>query len=57
MSGIVFLSLNSCLSTTNPNKPKPTQEVITFVGEKEKCIEFLNSPFAQSDRYVVEAMK
>ena len=52
---IVSILLTGCLAT----KPKieAIKEVTHWIGDKKSCIEYLNSPWAQSERYVIEALK
>jgi len=51
---IVSVILSSCLLTHQTiSKPK---EQRTFWGTKQEVIEFLNSPNAQSNRWLVEAL-
>lgn len=47
--------LMGCLAT----KPKiePIKEITHWTGDKKSCIEYLNSPYAQSERYLIEALK
>ena len=48
----VSLILISCLKTS----PKKIKAVNSFVGSKERIIEFLQSEYAQAERYLIEAI-
>lgn len=53
----VTLLVVGCSFTKQPiTKPGP-KEVVTWTGDKESIKKYLDSPYAQSDRYLIEALK
>ena len=50
----VSLTLTSCSVT---KQPKEIQEITHWTGDKESVKNYLNSPYAQADRYLIEALR
>ena len=47
--------MQGCL-TSSPTLPKEAEEKRVFWGNKMQVIDFLNSPSAKADRWIVEAL-
>ncbi len=50
---LVSFILISCLKTN----PKQIEAINHWIGDKESIQKFLDSPYAQSDRWVIEALR
>ena len=51
---IALFTLSSC---SGINHSKGVEEITHWIGNKQGCIDYLNSPYAQSEKYLVEALK
>ena len=49
-----LLLLTSCSATKQPTK---TPEISYWTGDKAAIKNYLDSPYAQADRYLIEALK
>uniref|UniRef100_A0A6M3JR35 Uncharacterized protein n=1 Tax=viral metagenome TaxID=1070528 RepID=A0A6M3JR35_9ZZZZ len=51
----IIISTSGCWATKLPTKPP--KEITHWVGDKESIKKYLDSPFAQAERYLIEAIK